>query len=81
MGAFNKYGREMDIFIPVKDKCRRKATMFAFVRYKYEFKMKRAVEAGNNRRIDGWNIVVKRANHGWKEKLFGKEKRGNGNEA
>ncbi|XVE50525.1 hypothetical protein DITRI_Ditri01bG0169400 [Diplodiscus trichospermus] len=51
----------MDIFIPTTANGRRKNTIFAFVRYKTEAEIWKAVKAGNNRRIDGWNMIVKRA--------------------
>ena len=66
--AFLEYGKVMDIYIPRGNNIPFKGSTFAFVRYKLEFEMVKAIEHGNYRRIDGWNIKVKKASYGWKDK-------------
>ncbi|XVE67271.1 hypothetical protein DITRI_Ditri08aG0147200 [Diplodiscus trichospermus] len=52
--AFNAYGRVRDVYIHYSAKGDRgKKTTFAFVRYKFKSEMFKAIEVGNNRRIDG----------------------------
>ena len=57
----------VDVYIPRGRKSSNKDTAFAFVRYKFESESLKAIEKGNNRRIDGWYIRVKKASYGWKE--------------
>ncbi|XVF82531.1 hypothetical protein PTKIN_Ptkin16aG0057100 [Pterospermum kingtungense] len=63
--AFNIYGRVEDVFISFRNA---KPTTFAFVRYKHEVEMRKAIELGNYRRIDGRCISVKKANFGWRDR-------------
>ncbi|XVE50306.1 hypothetical protein DITRI_Ditri01bG0151400 [Diplodiscus trichospermus] len=58
---FNSYGRVVDVFIPKVTKERRRLKTYAFVRFKYEHELTKAIEGRNMKRIDGWKIVVKRA--------------------
>ncbi|XVE85326.1 hypothetical protein DITRI_Ditri17bG0082700 [Diplodiscus trichospermus] len=59
----------MDVYILSSVKGdREKETTFAFVRYKFEAEMKRAIECGNNRKIDGWHIAVKETSYGWSKR-------------
>ncbi|XVE62754.1 hypothetical protein DITRI_Ditri06bG0144700 [Diplodiscus trichospermus] len=52
--AFNAYGRLKDVYIHYSTKGDRgKETTFVFVRYKFKSEMLKAIEVGNNRRIDG----------------------------
>ena len=44
------------------------AAIFAFVRYKNEYELRKAIGFGNNRRIDGCLIKVKKASYGWNER-------------
>ena len=44
------------------------AATFAFVRYKNEYELRKAIGFGNNRRIDGCLIKVKKASYGWNER-------------
>ena len=67
--AFCDYGKVVDVHIPRFPKRQNnKGTTFAFVRYKFESELLKAIEGGNNRRIDGWHIRVKKAIFNWKER-------------
>ena len=66
--AFLEYGRVVDVYIPRFSKSSPKGYTFAFVRYKSESDMRKAIVFGNNRRIDGRTIRVNKATHEWKEK-------------
>ncbi|XWS27533.1 hypothetical protein CRYUN_Cryun26dG0123600 [Craigia yunnanensis] len=67
--AFCAYGRVVDVYISFKNRgSKDKAVTFAFFRYKYESELRKVIEAGNNKRIDGRFIKVKKATYGWKEK-------------
>ena len=67
--AFCDYGRVVDVYIPRFSKRQNiKGTTFAFVRYKFKSELMIAIEGGNNRRIDGWQIKVKKAIFTWKER-------------
>ena len=63
--AFLSYGRVMDVYIPRDRKHPSNASTFAFVRYKRESEMIKAIEYGNGRLVDGWSIKVKKATYGW----------------
>ncbi|XVE68974.1 hypothetical protein DITRI_Ditri09bG0113300 [Diplodiscus trichospermus] len=78
--AFNDYCRVVDTFVLYKDKGRRKSITFTFVRSRHDFEMRRVIETENNRRIDGWNIIVKIVDYGWKERLPRKDRRVTGKE-
>ncbi|XVE84681.1 hypothetical protein DITRI_Ditri17bG0032900 [Diplodiscus trichospermus] len=59
---FSLYGRVVDVYFPVTSKVNReRRTGYAFVRYKFEYEMRRAIQEGNNRKVDGWRIRVERA--------------------
>ncbi|XVE91459.1 hypothetical protein REPUB_Repub01dG0011700 [Reevesia pubescens] len=60
--VFSLYGRVVDVHIPFSirvDKDRN--SLFAFVRYKRDFEAKKAIEEGNDRRINGRFIKVQKA--------------------
>ncbi|XVE66642.1 hypothetical protein DITRI_Ditri08aG0094700 [Diplodiscus trichospermus] len=63
--AFSQYGRVVDVFINFQS---RKSYTYAFVRYRLELEGRRAIAEGNNRRIDGCIISVKKTSFGWKER-------------
>ncbi|XVE59553.1 hypothetical protein DITRI_Ditri05aG0055200 [Diplodiscus trichospermus] len=67
--AFSTYGRVTDVFINFRS---RKPFTFAFVRYRLEEECKSTIKEGNNRRVDGIFILVKRATFGWKERRASK---------
>ena len=66
--AFLEYGKVVDIFIPRYRNDTSKSNTFAFVRYKFELEMKKTIEHGNNRKVDGWYIRVNKASFGWKDR-------------
>ncbi|XWS30037.1 hypothetical protein CRYUN_Cryun24cG0083500 [Craigia yunnanensis] len=67
--AFYDYGKVVDVYIPrFLKRQNNKGTTFAFVRYKFESELLKAIGGGNNRRIEGWHIKVKKANFKWKER-------------
>ncbi|XVE68439.1 hypothetical protein DITRI_Ditri09bG0068900 [Diplodiscus trichospermus] len=56
---FSVYGRVMDIYIHSATKSNKgNEIMFAFVKYRFKSKMMKMIEAGNNKRIDGWSIII-----------------------
>ncbi|XVE94526.1 hypothetical protein REPUB_Repub02eG0016300 [Reevesia pubescens] len=60
----------MDVYIPSLNRLRPgRLSSFAFVRYKLESELSEAVTIGNNRRIDGRFITVKKAAHRWKAQI------------
>ncbi|XVE83756.1 hypothetical protein DITRI_Ditri16bG0112000 [Diplodiscus trichospermus] len=65
----------MDIYIPFSVRANRaRRITFAFVRYKFKSEMMTTIEEGNNRRIKGWHIKVKKASYGWRERRFVRHK-------
>ena len=67
--AFSTYGKVIDVFISFQNRrTKNRAATFAFVRYKNEYELSKAIEFGNNRRIDGRHIKVKKASYGWNER-------------
>lgn len=65
---FDQYGKVLDVFIPNLNSGRFRFSAYAFVRYKFAHEMNRAIELGNNLRIDGLIIGVKKAIFGWKDR-------------
>ncbi|XVF04629.1 hypothetical protein REPUB_Repub05bG0100800 [Reevesia pubescens] len=74
--TFNTYGKVYDLYIPVNGSFRKgMATNFTFIRCFYEDEMWKAIEGGNNRKIDGRFITVRKATTSWKEiNLYQKNK-------
>ncbi|XVF26346.1 hypothetical protein REPUB_Repub14bG0008100 [Reevesia pubescens] len=59
------YGRVLDVYISRFDKEGRiRNVTFAFVRYKFAHEAVKAIEEGNNRKIDGRFIKVQKADKG-----------------
>ncbi|XVE90105.1 hypothetical protein DITRI_Ditri20bG0050800 [Diplodiscus trichospermus] len=56
--VFNLYGKVVDVFIPLRKRREDSKTTFALVRYKHENEMRRATERANNRKIDGWHVLL-----------------------
>lgn len=65
--AFDAYGKVRDIYIPLKLGFRRNFT-FAFVRYREEREMDRAISMGNGKMINGRNITITKVNYGWSQR-------------
>ena len=61
---FCEYDKVVDVYIPHLSMKPFRVKTYAFVRYKKKAKMLRAIEHGNNRRVDGWFIKVKKASYG-----------------
>ncbi|XVF28873.1 hypothetical protein REPUB_Repub15cG0070000 [Reevesia pubescens] len=60
--AFNQYGRVVDVFISLSEKQgKSRSFMFAFVRYKWIHEALKAIKEGNDKKIDGKIISVKKA--------------------
>ncbi|XVF04126.1 hypothetical protein REPUB_Repub05bG0055200 [Reevesia pubescens] len=73
--VFNVYGKVCDLYIPVNGGIRKGRTSnFSFIRYFYEDEMWKAIEGGNNRKIDGRFITVRKATTSWKERNLYKKK-------
>ena len=70
--AFLEYGQVVDVYTPRVSNRPAKGFTFAFVRYKLEFEMWKAIENGNNRRVDGRFIRVKKASYGWTDRVKNK---------
>ena len=68
--AFCDYGKVMDVYIPLQRKLAHKDSIFGFVRYKQKTEMMKAITNGNNRKIDGRLIKVKKASYGWMLRSF-----------
>ena len=66
--AFLEYGKVVDIYIPRHKNNSPKANSFPFVKYKLEAELKKAIENGNNRRVNGRHISVKKAAFEWKDR-------------
>ncbi|XVE75525.1 hypothetical protein DITRI_Ditri12bG0100600 [Diplodiscus trichospermus] len=66
--CFGQYGKVKGVFIPHSTKRGRREFTFGFVRYKYEYEMMKAIELGNNRKIDGGSIVVNKARYSWSKR-------------
>ena len=62
--SFCEYGKVVDVYILRLSMNPYRTKTFVFVRYKTEAEMLRAIEHGNNRRVDGWFIKVKKASYG-----------------
>ncbi|XVE78856.1 hypothetical protein DITRI_Ditri14bG0011700 [Diplodiscus trichospermus] len=45
-----------------------KETTYAFVRFNFKSELRRAIEGGNNRIVDGLRIRVKEASYGWSKR-------------
>ena len=63
--AFLSYGKVMDVFIHQTSRRSNKESTFAFVRYRKESEMIKAIEQGHGRKVDGWFIRVNKASYGW----------------
>ncbi|XVF30335.1 hypothetical protein REPUB_Repub16aG0048300 [Reevesia pubescens] len=64
--AFSVYSTVVNVYIPSFYRFGKvRNVTFAFVRYKFEFQLKKAIEEGNNRKIDGHFIKVQKAHYGW----------------
>ncbi|WRX10494.1 RNA recognition motif domain - like 10 [Theobroma cacao] len=64
---FDVYGRVRDVFISLKQNPN-KTTTFAFVRYKEKWEMERAILQSNGRKLDGYHLMVKKADFGWDQR-------------
>ncbi|XVE51579.1 hypothetical protein DITRI_Ditri02bG0052800 [Diplodiscus trichospermus] len=63
----------MDVFVSFSFRRNRNRDItFGFVRYKCKYEMVKAIQYGNNRKIDGWIIRVKEAIYGWNERRLRK---------
>ncbi|XVE78381.1 hypothetical protein DITRI_Ditri13aG0140400 [Diplodiscus trichospermus] len=66
--VFNVCETVVDVYIDLPKSWHfHRGTTFAFVRYRTSSEMQRAVQNGNNRLIDGWQIQVKNASYGWND--------------
>ncbi|XVF78709.1 hypothetical protein PTKIN_Ptkin14bG0157400 [Pterospermum kingtungense] len=63
--VFNRFGRVVDVFIPSGKKRVWSSVSYAFVRYKTEREIRKAVQLGDGRLLDGRSIIVKKASFGW----------------
>ncbi|WRX32402.1 RNA recognition motif domain - like 10 [Theobroma cacao] len=56
---FNQFGVVVDIYLPRVS--RNRITRYAFVRYRYRVELNRAIDMGQNRRLDGRTLSIKEA--------------------
>ncbi|XVF15143.1 hypothetical protein REPUB_Repub09cG0124200 [Reevesia pubescens] len=62
--AFNVYDRVVEVYISYFSKLGKvRPFTFAFVRFKFEYELTKAIEEGNYRRMDGRLIRVKKASY------------------
>ncbi|XVE65334.1 hypothetical protein DITRI_Ditri07aG0172700 [Diplodiscus trichospermus] len=63
---FFEFGRVMDVFVSLGGNGNgAKETTYAFVRFKFKSELRKAIEGGNNKIIDGLRIKAKEASYGW----------------
>ncbi|XVF68032.1 hypothetical protein PTKIN_Ptkin10aG0170300 [Pterospermum kingtungense] len=61
---FSHYGSLVDVFIPYRLYRSSRKTVYGFVRFKFEADMMRVIKEWNNKKVDGFCLVVKRARVG-----------------